>query len=127
MVKAKHSRSTRFRLLTIAVCAGIAAVGVSIALFSSSAGPGAQNTGASSGAADRGVSGQPSAAAARHGTTSSHVSGSTTAKSVWHHLARERRIRRWQAGPGGTALAAVETQMGTAMQAAGMKLYAAMR
>src|SRR5262249_56563164 len=38
-----------------------------------------------------------------------------------------RQILRWEAGPGGTTLAAVRELMGTAMQSAGLKLYAAMR
>jgi len=34
---------------------------------------------------------------------------------------------RWDAGPGGKTLAAVREQMGTAMQSAGLKLYAQMK
>jgi len=37
------------------------------------------------------------------------------------------QILRWRAGPGGKALAGVEQQMGTAMQAAGIKSYAQMK
>lgn len=39
----------------------------------------------------------------------------------------QRQMQRWRAGPGGAALATVETQMGNAMQAAGLKMYVPMR
>lgn len=39
----------------------------------------------------------------------------------------ERRIKRWQAGPGGAALAAVSQEMGIAAQSAGMRDYHQMK
>lgn len=123
---ARHRRPPSFRFAMLATCLGIAAVAVSVAVLSCG-GPASQNAGTRSGSAASPAARPSVITADGAGTTRRHVTAGTPAKSVWHHLARERRIRRWKAGPGGTALAAVQTQMGTAMQAAGMKLYANMR
>ena len=56
------------------------------------------------------------------------MAGHGLAKSALRYPKRLRRqVLRWEAGPGGKALAAVTAQMGYAMQAAGTKLYPTMK
>jgi len=123
--------SRRVLLIALAVCLGVAAVGVSLAVFAS---PGGNRAGYAAGAGNSPAgaptqAAQPTAPVAssrptlRQGGTSDGL-----AKSVlrWPP-GRTRQILRWDAGPGGKTLAAVGEQMGTAMQSAGLKMYAAMR
>jgi hypothetical protein len=65
--------------------------------------------------------------ASSHATTGPKVKseGAATTALGWPQRLNHQ-ILRWKAGPGAKALAAVEQQMGTAMQAAGVPLYATM-
>lgn len=123
--RAARDRSRRFRLIALAVCLSIAVSGVAVALFSSAGGPARQTA---TSAPPPAASGLPSdSGAVGSGSRGSGLTSPTTPKAVRRQLRRERQIRRWNAGPGGVALSAVETHMGTVMQAAGMKLYGTMR
>jgi hypothetical protein len=124
-------RGSRWVML-IAVAAGLClvAAGVSIAVFSS---PGGGQTGhiASAGNAPAATApaAQPTApGASSRATPRSRAASDRLAKSVlrWPP-GHTRQILHWDAGPGGKTLAAVMEQMGTAMQSAGLKLYAPMR
>lgn len=60
--------------------------------------------------------------------TGANVTSKGVAKSALQWPPQlQRQILRWWAGRGGAALTSVETQMGNAMQAAGLKLYDPMR
>lgn len=60
--------------------------------------------------------------------TGANVTSKGVAKSAlqWPRQL-QRQMLHWWTGPGGAALTTVETQMGNAMQAAGLKLYSPMR
>lgn len=151
--EAARGRSRRVLLLSVLVLC-VAAGGVLAALLSSpggsqadySAGPGptgspvshAAGTG-SSPARAKSPSAQPRAArtrpaqpTARHMSTRGAIGANVTSKGVaksallWPRQLH-RQMLRWQRGSGGAALTTVVTQMGNAMQAAGLKLYAPMR
>jgi hypothetical protein len=120
------------RIVLIALAIGLCMVvaGVSIAVFSS---PGSGHAGRAAGAVTSPVvtapATQPTApVASSRATPSPGVASDGHGKSVlrWPP-GRTRQILRWDAGPGGKTLAAVGEQMGTAMQSAGLKLYAPMR
>ena len=60
--------------------------------------------------------------------TGANVTSKGVAKSALRWPPQlQRQMLRWRSGPGGAALTTVETQMGNAMQAAGLKLYSLMR
>jgi hypothetical protein len=128
--------SRRVLLITAAVCLCVVAAGVSVAVFSSPggsrgghmAGVSSNPTAAVTQAAQPTASTAPSPAASSRATSRSDVTSHGVATSAlrWPpHL--KRQILSWKAGPGGKALATVNDQMGSAMQAAGLKLYASMR
>jgi hypothetical protein len=118
-------------LIVLAACLCVVATGVSIAIFASPSGSGAgyaAGTGNSPAVAPTQVA-QPTAPVAsaratpRQGGTSDGLAKSVLRWPAGH----TRQILRWDSGPGGKTLAAVREQMGTAMQSAGLKLYAGMR
>ena len=72
---------------------------------------------------------QPTApAASRPDRTAPKVVSDKVAKHVltWPPQLKYQ-VQHWEAGAGGTTLARIEMQMGTAMQLAGVKMYATMR
>ena len=122
--------SRRVLFITLAACLCVVAAGVSVAVFSS---PDGSQTGHLVGAGH-----SPSAAASQaaqptapvsssHATTRPDVTSNGVAESAlrWP-LQLKHQILRWKAGPGGKALTTVNDQMGSAMQAAGLQLYAPM-
>lgn len=132
--------SSSRRVMLIAATVGLCLVlaGVAIAVFSS---PGGGQAGRVAGAGNSVAGAGNSPAAATPPTTQStapsassrstprpRVASDGLAKSVlrWPR-GRTRQILSWDAGPGGKTLAAVVAQMGTAMQSAGLKQYAAMK
>jgi hypothetical protein len=122
------SRSRRIRLITLALCLGVAAVGVSVAVFASTGGQAGQVAGTGNGQASQAPAPQaPVASAPSPGNTGLAYSGGGTSATGGRLPRREHKLLKWKAGPGGTALSAVENQMGTAMQDAGLKSYAEMR
>jgi len=128
----RRSARSRWAVIAIAVpCVGMLVAGILIAVFSSpSAPPDRPVAGASAGPqattpapASQGSTGQRAPA-----TLGPAVAGHGLAKGALRYPKQLRhQVLRWEAGPGGKALAAVTAQMGYAMQAAGTKLYPAMR
>jgi hypothetical protein len=124
-------RSRRVMFITLAVCLCVVAVGVSVAVFSPPRGSqaghiaGADN----SPAASTSQAPQPTApVASSRATTRPDITSDGVAKSALHWpLQLKHQILQWKAGPGGKTLATVESQMGSAMQAAGLRLYAPMK
>ena len=121
----------RMLLITNVACLCVVSGGAAIAVLSSHGGSTAgQVAGASSSpvAASSGTA-QPTAPVASSRVTSgpeaSSGGGAGSAQRMPPRL--KHRILGWQAGRGEVALAAVEKQMGTAMQAAGVQLYATMK
>jgi len=126
------------RVMLIAATVGLCLVlaGVAIAVFSS---PNGGQAGRVAGAGNSPATATPPAAtppaaqptapaASSRGTPRPKVASDGLAKSVLRWApGRKRQILRWDAGPGGQALAAVSEQMGTAMQSAGLKQYAQMK
>jgi hypothetical protein len=122
----------RWALIAVAVlCLGMLAAGISVALLAS---PGAP--------ANRPVAGATSIPQATTSAPSSHsstgqrvpatpepatVGRGLTKSAILYPKRLRRQILRWEAGPGGKALATVTAQMGYAMQDAGTKIYPAMR
>jgi hypothetical protein len=122
----------RMLLIVLGACLCVAAAGVAVAVFASPGGGSAgQVAGPDNGqAAPANTPGaQPAALPPSSPSTSRpQPPGSGLAKSVLRWPPRlNRQIRRWEAGPGGKALAAVEEQMGTAMQSASLRLYPSMK
>jgi hypothetical protein len=126
--------SRRVLLVTLVACLCVVAVGVSVAVFSS---PGRQasdisatsntpSSNAPSGANTQ--AGQPTAPASSRASTGPKVksNGVATVPLGWPSRL-DHQMLHWRAGPGGTTLNAVEQHMGSAMQAAGVKLYASMK
>jgi hypothetical protein len=115
---------------TVGLC--LALTGVAIAVFSSPGGGGQAGRIAGAGTSPAVATprvAQPAApVASSQGTPRPKVASDGLAKSVlrWPP-GRRRQILRWDAGHGGKTLAAVGEQMGTAMQSAGLKLYAQMK
>ncbi|HCU92570.1 MAG TPA: hypothetical protein DHU96_07415 [Actinobacteria bacterium] len=123
--------SRRMLLITLAVCLCMAAAGVSVAVSSSPSGSQAGHiAGAGTGpTATRTGATEPTApVASSRVTTKPGVTSDGISTSVlrWPPQLKSQ-ILRWKAGHGGAALATVVQQMGNAMQAAGVKLYAPMR
>jgi hypothetical protein len=119
-------------LIVSAVCLCVVMAGVGIALLSSPGGQAGHVAGTSSTPPANATTTQPaqptSPAATSRATTRPKVKGAgvvTTALGWPQRL--NHQILRWRAGPGGKALTTVEQQMGTAMQAAGIKSYAPMK
>ena len=145
--------SHRMLLIGLAVFLCIGAAGVIAAVLSSPGGShagyiaGPAPSGGQSGratstdsspAATKTRSAQPTASKARTTQPTPRASNRTvtgadvTSKGVTKSALRwppqlHRQMLRWRAGPGGSALTAVETQMGNAMQAAGLKMYVPMK
>ena len=121
--------SRRTILVVSALCLCVVIAGVGIALLSSPGGQ-AGHVAATSSTAPATATTTPPAppAASSRATTGPKVKseGAATIALGWPPRLN-RQILRWKAGPGGKALAAVEQQMGTAMQAAGIKSYATMK
>jgi hypothetical protein len=116
------NRSRRIRMVTLALCLGIAAIGVSMALLSSAGGGTHRSASTANGQAPQSASGQAPAASA---PSQAAAGGGGSANG---HLSRlDLKLLKWKEGPGGAALMAVEKQMGTAMQDAGIKFYAQMK
>jgi hypothetical protein len=123
--------SRRALLITLVACLCVIVAGVAVAVFSSPGGSQArQIAGAdTSPAATKAQAAQPAApTASSRATTRPGVTSSGIAKSVLQWPPQlKHQILRWKAGPGGKALAMVANHMGSAMQAAGLELYAPMR
>ena len=118
-------------LIAVTVCLCLVIAGVAVALFSS---PGGGHVGRVASAGNSPAVATPQAAqptapaASSRGTPRPKVASDGLANSVLRFPpGRKRQILRWDAGPGGRTLAAVGEQMGTAMQSAGLKLYAQMK
>jgi hypothetical protein len=122
--------SRRTVLIVSALCLCVVVAGVGIALLSSPGGQAGHVAATSSTAPATTTQPAPSASPAASGraTTGPKVksAGVVTTALGWPPRLNHR-ILRWRAGPGGKALTAVEQQMGTAMQAAGIKSYAPMK
>jgi hypothetical protein len=124
--------SRRVLFITFAAFLCVAAAGVAVAVFSSPGGSHAGHmavAGSSSPAAATTQSAQPTApVASSRATTRPDVTSNGVARSAlqWPPQLKPQ-ILHWKAGPGGKALATVEGQMGSAMQAAGLKLYNPMK
>lgn len=123
--------SRRLLLIALGTCLCVAGAGVAFAVFASPggkpaghvAGPATSRTTPNTPAAQPTAVPEPSAT-----TVKPQTAGNGLAKSVLRWPSRlDRQIRRWEAGPGGEALAAVEEQMGSAMQTAGLRLYPSMK
>src|SRR5690349_1540059 len=127
------SGSWRITLIVSALCLCVAAAGVVVAVLSSpGGGAGHIAAGSSSPSATKAVqpqTGQPTVpAASSPAAAGAKVTSNGVAKSALRWPPRlKNQIQQWREGPGGSALASVGKQMGTAMQAAGVKQYAMMR
>jgi hypothetical protein len=130
----EHRSGIRW-LLPIVVVASLCVItaGIVLATFFSSGGGRAGHLAGISGS--HGPSPSQAQASAPQPTATANPAGTApkvaTDKAAKHILTWPPRlnhqVRRWAAGAGGTALARVETDMGTAMQSAGLKLYLPMR
>jgi hypothetical protein len=124
--------SRRVLLVTLAACLCVAAAGVSVAVLSFPGGRAGHISAANSTPTSNATSGaqtQPAApTASSRGTTGPKVTseGVITPPLGWPQRLNHQ-ILHWKAGPGGTTLNAVEQHMGSAMQAAGVKLYSSMK
>jgi hypothetical protein len=124
------SRLVMLIAATVGLCLVLA--GVAIAVFSS---PGGSQAGRDAGvgnspAVEITPAAQPTAAPVASSRATPRTGGTSDglAKSVLRWApGHTRQILRWDAGPGGKTLAAVGEQMGTAMQSAGLKMYAPMK
>lgn len=127
--------SRRIALIGLTACLCLLTAGVALAVFSSpgSAKPGQLAGAGSSPGAAQSTPAQSAAAVPSHpattpATTPPKVAADKVTGSILTWPPRlNRQMRHWKAGPGGATLAKVETQLGTAMQAAGVKLYVQMR
>jgi hypothetical protein len=130
--RAVSGRSRRVMFITLAVCLCVVAVGVAVAVFSPPRGSSqAAHIASADGSpvASTTHAAQPTApVASSHATTRPDVTSDGVAKSAlqWP-LQLKHQILQWKTGPGGKALATVESQMGSAMQTAGLKLYTPMK
>jgi hypothetical protein len=71
---------------------------------------------------------QPAPRGSGQAVTGAAVTSKGVAKSALRWPPQlQRQMKRWRSGPGGAALTTVETQMGNAMQAAGLKMYVPMK
>jgi len=125
-------RSRRTVLVVSALCLCVAIAGVGIALLASPGGQAGHVAATSSTAPGTAATTQPaqpaSPAASSRATTGPKAksAGVVTTALGWPQRLNHQ-VLHWRAGPGGKALAGVEQQMGTAMQAAGIKSYAPMK
>jgi hypothetical protein len=123
--------SRRIVLIVSAACLCVAAAGVTVAVLSSPGSPAGHIAAGSSPAAKatQPQAGQPAApAASSPAVAGAKVTSNGVAKSALRWPPRlNNQIQRWREGPGGSYLASVTSQMGAAMQAAGVKQYGAMR
>lgn len=131
LLAAVDSWSPMKRILLLA-CLCLAIAGVSVAVISAARGSAHPVADVGTGQPSQPAAGQPSANAHSPAGTSQNPGGgpSTAArKTNGPHLPPRlrRQTLRWEAGPGGRALAAVEQYIGTAMQSAGLRLYSDMR
>ena len=134
----KH-RSGVHRVLPIAIvaCLCVITAGVALAMFFSSGGSQAGHLAGTSGShgpapalsPTQAVSPQPTATAASNsaGTAPKVATDKATKPFLTWPPRLNHQVQRWAAGAGGRGLANVETEMGTAMQSAGIKLYVPMR
>ena len=124
-------RSRRAVFIVLAACLCVVAAGVSVAVFSSPRGSQAGHIAGAgnSPAAATTHAAQPTAPiASSRATTKPDVTSDGVAKSALQWPPQlKHQILQWRAGPGGKALTTVESQMGNAMQTAGLKLYARMK
>jgi hypothetical protein len=138
-VAEERSVSRRWALIAVAVlCLGLLAAGISVALLTSPGAPANRPVAGATSIPQATTSATPQAkklAPPSHSSTGRRVAAPARAVAA-HGLAKSairypkrlrRQILRWEAGPGGKALAAVTAQMGYAMQAAGTKIYPVMR
>ena len=119
----------RMLLVISAVCLCLIVAGVTVAVLSSPGGRAGHIAGASNpSSAANTQPGRPKAPTAPgRATTGPKVTSHGIAQSALRWPPQlKHRILGWRAGPGGTALAAVKKQMGSAMQAAGIRLYPTM-
>ena len=121
-------RSRRVQFIILAACLCVIVAGVSIAVFSSRGGSeashlaGADN---SLGAIQAGGAQTTAPVPPSRGSTVTSDGIAKTALQAPPEL--KDQILRWKAGPGGAALSSVTLQLGTAMQAAGVKTYVPMK
>jgi hypothetical protein len=127
---AADNGSRRVALIAVAIGLCVVVAGVAIAVFSS---PGGRQEGRVASAGSTQAATAPAAqpappVASSRATSAARSASDGAAKSALHWPSgRTRQILRWDAGPGGKTLAAVGEQMGTAMQSAGLKMYAPMK
>ena len=125
--------SSRLRISLVALGAAgcLAAAGVTLAAFSSSARPTPRVTAASSGSVVAHGS-PPSASTGKVARTATAAPAATEPGVTSDGIAKtalrwppalQPRIQRWNTGPGGAGLRAVTSQLGDTMQAAGVRLY----
>jgi hypothetical protein len=127
---------SRWVLVTLVACLGVMVAGVSVAVFSSAGGsPASHLAGAGTSPTPvstptvqptaLGPSGRP---AGGRETTSHETTSDGIAKSAlrWPPSLKGQ-MQRWEAGPGGAALATVEQQLGSAAQSVGIQLYSPAR
>src|SRR5215471_2453819 len=124
--------SRRIVLIVLALCLCVAAAGVTVAVLSSpgsQAGHIAAGSSRSAAKAAQPKTEQPAVpAASSPAATGAKVTSDGVAKSALGYPPRlKNQIQRWWEGPGGSALALVEKQLGIAMQAAGIKNYPVMK
>jgi hypothetical protein len=121
------SRPRRLLMIAAVIAGlGVLTTGIALAVFSS---PGVPVNHSVAGPASTPASPAPSrqVATGPGGITPPGVASDGIAKTALRFPKRlTRQVSRWEAGPGGTALAAVTAQMGYALQAAGAKLYPVM-
>ena len=137
---AEH-RGARFRWAVVAIavpCLCLLVAGILAAVFSSPSGlPNRPVTGATSIVQPTTTITQPTTPVpSSHASARQRVPAKSEPAVASHGLAKSalryprrlrRQVLRWEGGSGGKALTAVTAQMGYAMQAAGTKLYAAMK
>jgi hypothetical protein len=135
--RAADGGSRRVALIALAIGLCVVVAGVATAVISSPGGgqvghiAGAGNTSVATAPAAQPTPPVPSSRAttpSSRATTQAGAASDGLAKSVlrWPP-GHTRQILRWDAGPGGKALAAISEQMGIAMQAAGLEQYAQMK
>lgn len=116
----------------LAVCLLVVVAGVSVAVLSSAGGQAGHIADASNGQrATKAVPAQrtaPTPATSGRATTAPEVTNQGIARTalLWPP-GLKHQIAHWKSGPGGAALSAATLQLGSTMQAAGVKLYATMR
>ena len=128
----EHRSGTRWLLpIAVAACLCVITAGVAVAAFSSSGGGRAGHLAGTSGSHAPAVP-QAQASAPQPTANPAGTAPKVTAAEAAKHILTwpprlNHQVRRWAAGAGGTALANVETEMGTALQSASLKMYLPMR